>query len=158
MGVVGQRHAPTPLPPAQRPGTHCTRVWAGPRTGLDGSGKSRLHRHSILGAPVLLRVAIKFNSLYLKKVRRYFKTMLFSEKMISKTVRGRRSYEPKRWNTRRMDERNLSGKHLASWGEISIPRNRIKNVLVRGNIRLIYLEIHLRNDTEFCNRRAAVVI
>ena len=44
----GQRHAPAALPP-ERPGTHCIVGWVGPRTGLEGCGKSRFHRHSILG-------------------------------------------------------------------------------------------------------------
>ena len=36
------------LPP-ERPGTHCTRGWVGPRPGLDRSGKSRPHWDSIPG-------------------------------------------------------------------------------------------------------------
>jgi hypothetical protein len=33
---------PRPLyPPEERPGTHCTGSWVGPRIGLDGCGKSR---------------------------------------------------------------------------------------------------------------------
>ena len=43
MRVGGQRHAPVALPP-ERPGTHCIGGWVGPRAGLDGCGKSRLHR------------------------------------------------------------------------------------------------------------------
>ena len=42
MGVGSQRHALAALPPGERPGTHCIRGWVGPRTGLDGCGKSRL--------------------------------------------------------------------------------------------------------------------
>ena len=38
---------PRPLYPWERPGTHCTGGWVGPRAGLDGCGKSRLHRNSI---------------------------------------------------------------------------------------------------------------
>ena len=34
-GVRGQRHAPTVLYPRERPGTHCTGGWVGPRAGLD---------------------------------------------------------------------------------------------------------------------------
>jgi hypothetical protein len=34
--VWGQRHAPAALYPRERPGTHCTGGWVGPRTGLDG--------------------------------------------------------------------------------------------------------------------------
>jgi hypothetical protein len=33
---------PRPLYPLERPGTHCTEGWLGPRTGLDWCGKSRL--------------------------------------------------------------------------------------------------------------------
>ena len=40
-GVRGQRHAPAALYPRERPGTHCTGGWVGPRTGLDRCGKSR---------------------------------------------------------------------------------------------------------------------
>jgi hypothetical protein len=31
---------PRPLYPRERPGTHCTGGWVGPRAGLDGNGKS----------------------------------------------------------------------------------------------------------------------
>ena len=37
----GQRHAPAALYPRERPGTHCTGDWVGPRVGLDRCGKSR---------------------------------------------------------------------------------------------------------------------
>jgi hypothetical protein len=47
-GVGGQRHAPAALP-RERPVIHCTGGWEGPRAGLDGYGKSRLHRDSIPG-------------------------------------------------------------------------------------------------------------
>ena len=40
-GVGGERHAPAALPLVRKPGTHCTEGWVGPRTGLDGCGKSR---------------------------------------------------------------------------------------------------------------------
>ena len=40
-GVSGQRHAPADLYPLERPGTHCTGGWVGPRVGLDRCGKSR---------------------------------------------------------------------------------------------------------------------
>jgi len=33
--VSGQQHAPTALYPRERPGTHCTGGWVGPRAGLD---------------------------------------------------------------------------------------------------------------------------
>ena len=32
---------PLPLYPQERPGTHCTVGWVGPRAGLEGCGKSR---------------------------------------------------------------------------------------------------------------------
>jgi hypothetical protein len=38
------------LPP-ERPGTHCTGGWVGPRAGLDRCGKSRPHRDSTLDRP-----------------------------------------------------------------------------------------------------------
>jgi hypothetical protein len=38
---------PWPLYPRERPGTHCTGGWVGPRTGLDGCEKSRPHWDSI---------------------------------------------------------------------------------------------------------------
>ena len=44
---MGQRHAPTPPYPRERPGTHCTGGWVGFRAGLDRCGKSRPHRDSI---------------------------------------------------------------------------------------------------------------
>ena len=40
-GVRGQRHAPATFYPRKRPGTHCTGGWVGPRSGVDGRGKSR---------------------------------------------------------------------------------------------------------------------
>ena len=36
-GVRGQRHAPAALYPRERPGTHCTGEWVGPRAGLDSA-------------------------------------------------------------------------------------------------------------------------
>ena len=35
-GVCGQQHAPAALYPRERPGTHFTGGWVGPRAGLDG--------------------------------------------------------------------------------------------------------------------------
>ena len=46
-GVWGQRHAPAALYSRERPSTHCTGGWVGPRAGLDRCGKSRPHRDSI---------------------------------------------------------------------------------------------------------------
>ena len=42
-------HAPAALYPQERPGTHCTGSWVGPRASLDRCGKSRPHRDSISG-------------------------------------------------------------------------------------------------------------
>jgi len=46
-GMSGQQHAPAALYPRERPGTHFTGGWVGPRTG----GKSRPHRDSIPDRP-----------------------------------------------------------------------------------------------------------
>jgi len=48
MEVGDQRHALAPLLPGKRPGTQCTGGSFGPRTGLGGCGKSRLHWDSII--------------------------------------------------------------------------------------------------------------
>ena len=48
-GVRGQRHAPAALYPRERPATHCTGGWVGPRACLDRCGKSPLYRDSIPG-------------------------------------------------------------------------------------------------------------
>jgi hypothetical protein len=57
MGLDGRRHAtPRPLYPRERPGTHGTGGWVGPRAGLDGCGKCRPHRDSIPG-PSLYRLS-----------------------------------------------------------------------------------------------------
>ena len=57
MGMGGQRHAPTALPPGKRPGTHCIGGCADPRAGLDGCGKSRPHRDSIPEPSTLYRLS-----------------------------------------------------------------------------------------------------
>ena len=44
MGGGGESHAPVALPRGKGPVTHCTEGWVGPRTGLDGCGKSSPHR------------------------------------------------------------------------------------------------------------------
>ena len=49
LGGVGGQHHGQPLYPRERPGTHCTGGWVGPRAGLDGCGKSRPLRDSIPG-------------------------------------------------------------------------------------------------------------
>jgi hypothetical protein len=47
-----QRHPSVALlHPGRRPGTHCTWSWVGRRAGLDGFGKSGLHRALIPGPP-----------------------------------------------------------------------------------------------------------
>ena len=38
-----QHHAPAAFYRRERPSTHCTGGWVGPRAGLDRCGKSRLH-------------------------------------------------------------------------------------------------------------------
>ena len=48
----GQCQAPAALYPRERPGTHCTGGWMGPRAGLDRCGKSRPNRDSIPDRPV----------------------------------------------------------------------------------------------------------
>jgi len=50
-GACGQQHAPAVLYPPERPGTHFTGGWVGPRAGLDGCGKSHPHRDSIPDRP-----------------------------------------------------------------------------------------------------------
>ena len=39
-GVRGQRHAPAALYAREKPVTHCTGGWVGPKAGLDMWGKS----------------------------------------------------------------------------------------------------------------------
>ena len=39
------------LPPGKIPGDHCTGGWVGRRAFMDGYGKSRTHRDSILVRP-----------------------------------------------------------------------------------------------------------
>jgi hypothetical protein len=56
--VTGQRHSPAALYPRERPGTHCTGGWVGPRAGLDICGKSRPNRDSIPGPSSPYPVAI----------------------------------------------------------------------------------------------------
>ena len=46
-GMSGHPHAPAALYPRERPGTHRTGGWVGPRAGLDRCGISRQHRDSI---------------------------------------------------------------------------------------------------------------
>jgi hypothetical protein len=48
---------PRPLYPRERPGTHCTGGWVGPRAGLDVCEKSHPHRDSISApsSPVVSR-------------------------------------------------------------------------------------------------------
>jgi len=57
-GVSCQQHAPPALYPLERPGTHFTEGWVGPRAGLDRCGKSLPHRDSIPERPTRSSVAI----------------------------------------------------------------------------------------------------
>ena len=54
----GSAPRPGRLYPRERPGTHCTGGWVGPRVGLDRCGKSRPHRDSITDRPARSSVAI----------------------------------------------------------------------------------------------------
>jgi hypothetical protein len=45
-GLSGQQHTPAELNPRERPGTHCTRSWVGPRPSLDGWRISRPYQYS----------------------------------------------------------------------------------------------------------------
>jgi len=47
--VRGQHHALAALYTRERPGTHCTGDWVGPKAGPDRCGKSRPHQNSIPG-------------------------------------------------------------------------------------------------------------
>ena len=53
-----QLHAPATLYPRERPSTHCTGGWVGPRAGLDRCGNSRPHQDSIPGPSSPQSVAI----------------------------------------------------------------------------------------------------
>jgi hypothetical protein len=64
----GQRHVPAALTPINRPGTHCTGGWVGPRAGLDGCGKFRLHQDSIPGPSRPYRVAIPARCLRVEQI------------------------------------------------------------------------------------------
>ena len=55
--MSGQQHAPAALYPRDRPGTHCTGGWVGPRDDRKG-GKSRPYRDSIPDRPARSSVAI----------------------------------------------------------------------------------------------------
>jgi hypothetical protein len=68
--VRGQRHAPVDFYPRERPGTHCTVGWVGPRAGLDRCGKSHPHRDSIQGTSSL------YQSLYRLRYRAHVKVKL----------------------------------------------------------------------------------
>ena len=54
----GQRHSPAAFYPRERPGTHCTGGWVGPRAGLDGCGKSLPHRIRFPDRPARSSVSI----------------------------------------------------------------------------------------------------
>jgi len=57
-GMSGQSHDPTTLYPRERPGTHFTGGWVGPRAGLDRCGNTRPHRVSIPERPARSSVTI----------------------------------------------------------------------------------------------------
>jgi len=50
-GMSGQQYAPAALYPREKSGTHFTRGWVGPRTVVNGGGKSRPYRDSIPDRP-----------------------------------------------------------------------------------------------------------
>ena len=52
------KHAPAALYPQERPSTHFTLGWLGPRAGLDRCGKSLPHLDSIPDRPARSSVAI----------------------------------------------------------------------------------------------------
>jgi hypothetical protein len=54
----GQRHAPAGYYLRERPNTHCTGGWVGPRIGMDRCGKSCPNRDSIPGQSSPWPVAI----------------------------------------------------------------------------------------------------
>ena len=57
----------------EKPGTHCIGGWVGPRTGLDGWEKSRLHRDSIPGpsSPSESLCRPKFTAFYKTKTEMF---------------------------------------------------------------------------------------
>jgi len=55
---------PWPLYPQEIPGDHCKGGWVGPKPGLDGCGKSRLHRESIPGQSSSQPVALPTDTDY----------------------------------------------------------------------------------------------
>jgi len=57
-GVSGQQHALAALYHREKPGTHFTGSWVGPRASVDGCIKSRPHRDSIPDRPPRSSVAI----------------------------------------------------------------------------------------------------
>ena len=61
---------PRPLYPQKRPGTHCIGGWVGPRTGLNGCGKSRPSgfRSPDRPAPSELLYRLSYPDLYICKV------------------------------------------------------------------------------------------
>ena len=80
MGVGGQRNAPAALPPGKRPGTHLTGGWIVTRACLDGCGKSRPNRDSILGPSIPQQVAIPTElSWSTSSVRAFLRSMVTTE-------------------------------------------------------------------------------
>ena len=76
----GERSASRPdrSYPRERPGTHCTGGWVGPRASLDRCGKSRPHRDSIPGPPA------RSQSLYRLSYRALNLPNTFSSNLISR--------------------------------------------------------------------------
>jgi hypothetical protein len=59
--VSGQQHAPAVIYPRERPGTHCTGGWVGPRAGLDRCEKSHPHRDSTPDRPARSQSLYRLN-------------------------------------------------------------------------------------------------
>jgi hypothetical protein len=64
-------HTLPALLPGKRTGTHFTKGWVGPRAGLDGYGKSRLHRDSIPGPSTAVSESLYRLSYADPKARRF---------------------------------------------------------------------------------------
>jgi hypothetical protein len=81
--VRGSVPRPGCLYPRERPGTHCTGCWVGPRAGLD-RGKSRPHRYSIPDRPSrsqsLYRLSYRAHSECLMPRFRYVKEQYHTRK------------------------------------------------------------------------------
>jgi len=65
---------PTPQPGFLIPRTQCVEGWMGLLAGVDGCGKSRLHRDAILGPPSPQRFAIPDHTIYLQQSNALFRS------------------------------------------------------------------------------------